>query len=137
MYFVLAIIGFSGGLVVGGALAAFLTVLGVITRLIEITKTKRYLTIYKFAILSGTIVSTLSYNLSIKVNGSGYILILVGLFMGIFVGMVASALAEVLNVMPLFADVLGGAKWVYVIIFAMIIGKIIGSLIYWIVPGLY
>lgn len=137
MYFVLAIIGFSGGLVVGGALAAFLTVLGVITRLIEITKTKRYLTIYKFAILSGTIVSTLSYNLSIKVNGSGYILILVGLFMGIFVGMVASALAEVLNVMPLFVDVLGGAKWVYVIIFAMIIGKIIGSLIYWIVPGFY
>jgi len=137
MYFILAIIGFSGGLVVGGALAAFLTVLGVVTRLIEMVKAKRYLTVYKFSILSGVIVSTLLYIIPIKIDTSGYILVFAGLFMGIFIGMVASALAEVLNVIPLIADTLGATKWVYVIIFAMILGKIIGSLVYWVVPGFY
>jgi len=137
MSFILAILGFSGGLIVGGALAAFLTALGVVTRLIEMVKTKKYLTVYKFSILAGTIVSTLFYTLPIKINTKGYILVFVGLFMGIFVGMVASALAEVLNVIPLIADTLGAPKWIYVIIFAMLLGKIVGSLVYWIAPGFY
>lgn len=137
MSFILAILGFSGGLIVGGALAAFLTALGVVTRLIEMVKTKKYLTVYKFSILAGTIVSTLFYTLPIKINTKGYILVFVGLFMGIFVGMVASALAEVLNVIPLIADTLGAPKWIYVIIFAMLLGKIVGSLVYWIAPRFY
>jgi len=136
-YFLLILIGFSGGLVVGGAVAAFITVLGVITRIVEIVKTKKYLSLYKISILAGILMSTLLYLFPVKVQLTGYILIFVGLCMGIFVGMIASALAEVLNIIPLIEKSLRIGKWIYVIIFALIAGKTIGSLIYWLIPGFY
>jgi len=137
IYIALIMVGFAGGLVVGGAVAAFFTALGVVTRIVEIGKTKRYLYLYKISILAGTVTSALLYFFSFKVKGSSYILIFIGLFMGIFVGMIASALAEVLDVIPLIASSLNIGKWIYIIIFSIIIGKIVGSLIYWIVPGFY
>ena len=57
--------------------------------------------------------------------------------MGIFVGMVASALAETLDVLPFTSTYIGINRWVYLWIIALIFGKIIGSIIYWTVPGFY
>ncbi len=135
--FLLVLIGFSGGLVVGGAVAAFITVLGVITRIVEIVKAKKYLILYQLSILTGILISTLLYLFPLKARLSDFILVFIGLFMGIFVGMIASALAEVLNIIPLIEKSLKIGQWIYAIIFALIAGKIIGSLVYWLIPGFY
>ena len=133
----LIILGFSGGAAVGAGIFTFFTVLGVVARVIDIGKTERHGNIYKIAILFGSLVSTSIYMFGFRIRASRFWLIIIGLFMGIFVGMVASALAEVLNVIPYLSNRMGINKWIYLTIIGIIFGKIIGSIIYWIIPGFY
>ena len=58
------------------------------------------------------------------------ILILFGLFSGIFVGSLALAIAEMLNSIPIFARRIGFRHGLGFAVLAMAIGKLIGSLIY-------
>mgnify|MGYP000980189750 FL=1 len=53
--------------------------------------------------------------------------------MGTFVGLFASALAEVLNVVPVFAKKFKVKHELKFIIGALIFGKVVGSLFYWLV----
>ena len=58
------------------------------------------------------------------------ILILFGLFSGIFVGSLALAIAEMLNSIPIFARRIGFRHGLGIAVLAMAIGKLVGSLIY-------
>lgn len=58
------------------------------------------------------------------------IIILFGLFSGIFVGSLALAIAEMLNSIPIFARRIGFRHGLGLAVLAMTIGKLIGSLIY-------
>lgn len=58
------------------------------------------------------------------------ILISFGLFSGIFVGSLALAIAEMLNSIPIFARRIGFRHGLGVAVLAVAIGKLIGSLIY-------
>ena len=49
---VVMVIGLAGGLAVGGGFVAFLTVLGVIPRMTQLTKTQRLIHYYVLAIIS-------------------------------------------------------------------------------------
>src|SRR5690606_21551286 len=117
---------------------AFFTILGIVTRSIKISNSSKYVKWYEFTILLGAIISALFYFFDIELNWTKYVFPpVIGLFMGIFVGMVASALAEMLDVMPVMADRMGMRKFLYIGIFAIIFGKTLGSIIYWTVSGLY
>lgn len=130
-------IGLSGGAIVGTGMSAFITVLGVVVRIMDLSKTQRYGYVHKIAILLGSVVSTFIYLFKFDIRASRIWLLIVGLFMGVFVGMVASALAETLDVLPFTSNNMGINRWVYLWIIALIFGKIIGSIIYWIIPGFY
>lgn len=58
------------------------------------------------------------------------IIILFGLFAGIFVGCLALAIAEMLNTIPIFTRRIGFRHGIGVAILAMALGKAVGSLIY-------
>jgi stage V sporulation protein AB len=131
------IIGLSGGLIVGGGLAAFFTALGITSRLISMGNGKPHMGIYKGCIFIGAVLSSLAYALDFKIPIGKYTLPIIGIFMGIFVGIIASALAEMLDALPLVANFAGIGQYIYVIIFAILIGKIAGALIYWVFPGFY
>lgn len=133
----LAFLGFSGGVTVGAGIVAFFTVLGVVARVVDIGKTQGHEKAYKIVIIFGALLSTLVYMFDFKVNGGRFWLAIVGLFMGIFIGMVSSALAEMLNIIPFLSMDAGIDNWLYLIIIAIIFGKMIGSLIYWTIPGFY
>ncbi|HZJ82475.1 MAG TPA: stage V sporulation protein AB [Clostridia bacterium] len=133
----LALLGFSGGATVGAGIVAFFTILGVVARVIDIGKTQGYEKYYKIAVILGALLSTYMYMFDFSVNGSKVWLTFIGLFMGAFIGMVASALAEMLNIFPFLTFSMGINRWVYPIIMAIIFGKVIGSLIYWTIPGFY
>lgn len=124
-------IAVSGGLAVGSGFVAFLTVLGIIPRLAQISKTADKAVWYEAAIIMGTMAGIYG-GLRDPVFGiSSLILIPMGLAGGLFVGMIAGALAEVLNVIPILAKRLNIDGKIITLLMAVVLGKIFGSLFQW------
>ena len=97
------VIGFAGGLSVGTGFVAFLVVLGVIPRLMQLTKTMKWIHAYEWSAVAGAAVGGWMSLRSSVIGASKYWLIPLGLFSGVFIGMLAAALTEVLNVWPILA----------------------------------
>jgi stage V sporulation protein AB len=56
-----------------------------------------------------------------------------GLLSGVFVGLLAAALTEVVNVLPILAKRIGMEPRIFWLLLAMMLGKVVGSLFQWIV----
>lgn len=126
------LIGLAGGLAVGSGFVAFLTVLGIIPRLTQLTKTMKMIRFYEWAVVIGAILGGLATLWDYSFFFSIYLLIPIGLAMGIFVGMLAAALTEVLNVLPILAKRIGIERKIIFLLMAIVFGKIFGSLFQWI-----
>lgn len=128
-------ISFSGGVIIAGGVFAFITIIGVIPRLIAKTATQKFIVLYENCIVMGGIVG-LSTFWDIKLGFFGKELdALFGLFAGIFVGCLAVSLAEILDVIPILtrrARIKAGLQY---FLLAVSVGKMFGSLIYFIIPG--
>ncbi|MBQ9278530.1 MAG: stage V sporulation protein AB [Lachnospiraceae bacterium] len=108
---------------------AFITLLGVFQKLIEKYKTAKYIRIIETAIISGVTLFNLVYlyELSLPFNNWGMsIFCLSG---GIFVGCLAGALAETLNIFPILSRRFKIRKWLPYVLIAAAIGKACGSLV--------
>lgn len=127
--------GLSGGLVVGGGVVAFFTALGVLINILKFTKTEKYREIAEISVLAGSLLASIFYFSDIRFSLGKYILMVGGLFAGMFIGIAASALAETLDVMTVMADRLNILKWIYVGIFSIIFGKTFFSIVYWMTIG--
>ncbi|WP_152654664.1 stage V sporulation protein AB [Oceanobacillus sp. CFH 90083] len=125
-------IGFSGGVAVGAGFVAFITVLGIIPRLIQLSKTEKYIKIYAAAVIIGLLAGAYFSFAPISTSQSIFALILWGLFHGIFNGMLAAALTEVLNVFPILSRRIGMEGYVVLFMMALMLGKVFGSLFQWI-----
>ncbi len=134
MYMILqTVIGFGSGLIVGSGFVAFLTVLGIIPRLVQLSKSKEWLNYYQASVIIGAMLGTyLTFTDSI-IHLPLALLGFWGLLHGIFIGMLAAALTEVLNVFPLLMKRLGIDKELLWLLMAIVIGKIAGSLFHWLV----
>ncbi|MDG4655699.1 stage V sporulation protein AB [Ectobacillus antri] len=131
-YVFLIFIGFAGGLAVGGGFVAFLTVLGVIPRLTQLTKSIQLIHVYEWAVIFGTLFGGWVSLRDTIFLISAYWLIPIGLFCGVFVGMLAAALTEVLNVLPILAKRVGVEGKIVILLMAIVLGKVLGSLFHWI-----
>lgn len=129
--FVLVIIALSGGVVVGSAAAAFVTLLDVVPRLAQLTGSSKQITLYeKVIVISMSLTSFIT--LSHKYVKMNYLFLApIGLILGVFIGMLASALAEVLNVMPVLVRRLNIDEYIYPVLISIALGKVIGSLVSW------
>ncbi|WP_209122492.1 stage V sporulation protein AB [Alkalihalobacillus sp. BA299] len=126
------LIGLAGGLAVGSGFVAFLTVLGIVPRLTQLSKTGKYIHIYEWAVVLGALAGSIISLNDIALYLSAYFLIPIGLAEGIFIGLLAAALTEVLNVLPILAKRLGIAEKIIVLLMAIVLGKVCGSLFHWI-----
>lgn len=124
-------IGFSGGLAVGGGFVAFITVLGIIPRLIQLTKTEKLIKVYTASVLLGLLAGTYLSFADVNLNQPFFFLGIWGLLHGIFNGMLAAALTEVLNVYPVLTKRIRLEHKLIVLLMAIVFGKIIGSLFQW------
>lgn len=130
----IAMLGLGGGLAVGSGLVALLIVFDLIPRLAQLTHAFRLSVWFETAIVSGSLYWTLAdfmdwrLSLSLPVLLSG-----VGVFDGIFVGMLAAALTEVMNVLPILAKRLQLSRFIVGLVMAMVLGKTLGSLFDWLV----
>jgi stage V sporulation protein AB len=125
-------IGLAGGFAVGSGFVAFLTVLGVIPRLTQLTKTQSKIHSYELAVVSGVVIGGVANLNDFMFHGPTLLLVIIGLLSGIFNGMLAAALTEVLNVFPLLAKRIGIQEKIVYLLMAIVFGKICGSLFQWI-----
>ncbi|WP_312047560.1 stage V sporulation protein AB [Anaerotignum sp.] len=133
----LIILGFSSGMAISAGIFAFIAAIGIIPRLAQRTKTEKYICSYEDSILLGGLFGTtalfVDYRLPpIPILAGGY-----ALAIGVFVGVLAVALAEVLNVMPILlrrGRITKGLPW---LLLCFALGKMIGSLLYFFVDGFY
>lgn len=124
----LIVIGLSSGFAVSGGVFAFITMIGIIPRIADRTETAEYILLFEDMVILGGLLgnSLYIYEWNVHLNIIGNIFF--GFFSGIFVGCLAVALAEVLDVIPVFARRANLKMGISVLILALAIGKFAGSL---------
>jgi stage V sporulation protein AB len=128
------VLGLSGGIAVGSGLVAFLVVLDLIPRLAQMARAFRMSGWFESAIVSGTLFWTVADFFDWTMHlPQVYSLPLIGTLDGIFVGMLAGALTEVVNVLPILAKRLQLSGYLMGLVMAMVLGKVAGSLFDWLV----
>lgn len=128
-----AFIGLAGGIVVGSGFVAFLVLLDIIPRLTQLTRSWKQVHVYEAAVVSGSICFTWLDFSDIRFQLFPLGAAFVGLFAGCFIGMLAAALTEVINVLPILAKRIGMGDYIVWLLMAMILGKVFGSLFEWLV----
>lgn len=126
------VIGLSGGVAVGAGFVAFITVLGIIPRLMQLTKTMKKLIHYEGAVLLGSVSGAWLGLQQPVLSFPKPLLSLLGIFYGVFVGLLAAALYEVLDVFPILFKRIRLNERIFQLIMALVFGKIFGSLFHWI-----
>ncbi|MCD7033295.1 stage V sporulation protein AB [Metabacillus sp. GX 13764] len=124
-------IGFAGGLAVGSGFVAFLSVLGIIPRLTQLSKTGDYIRAYEWGVAIGAVAGGWLSLANPMLYLPAFITAPVGLFDGVFIGLLAAALTEVLNVLPILAKRIGIQDKMIIILMAIVMGKVTGSLFHW------
>lgn len=138
------VIGISSGIMVSAGVFTVLFVVGLVPRFAGRTDTARCEIFYEECLIFGALIADVLSVLPIK-GSLGEImtsvsfsrtlltvlLVLIGVFAGIFVGCLSIALAEILDGIPIFARRIRLKMGVSVAVLAMAIGKIVGSLIYY------
>ena len=133
----LVIMGFGGGMVIAGAVFAFIAIIGVVPRIAQKTKTEKYILLYEEGIIIGGIFGAsclmVDYYLPIGAVAAALLMFMVG----IFYGCLAVSLAEVLDVIPVLTRRSGLKRGLRFFMTALAAGKLLGSLLYYFVPGFF
>ncbi len=132
-YLLIILIGLGGGLVVGNALAAFIVLLDIIPRLVQMSETQKYKLLYQNSFILGVIFFTIIYFTNFYIEINDICIGIIGLILGTYTGIFSSALAEVLNVIPVLSKKLKLKNELKILIVALLIGKVAGSLFYWLI----
>ena len=126
----LAVIGLSSGAIVSGGLFSFIASLGVVSDFADRTHTGSKVSLYEDAIILGGSLGNLFWIYQVQMTNALWLLIFFGLFSGIFVGCWSMALAEVLNIFPIFIRRVKMVKCIPYIILSIAIGKGAGALLF-------
>lgn len=127
---IMTLAALGGGFLVAAGVVALLVGLGIITRFVGISHTALHNRLYETAVLLGAVFGNLLtvYDLPVRAGNAG--LIFLGLSAGIYVGGWIMALAEVINIFPVFARRIGLTKGFSYLVIAIALGKIAGSLLH-------
>lgn len=126
----LAIIGLSAGLIVAAGIFSFISSLGVISDIADRTHTGERILLYQDVTAVGGIIGNLVSIYQFRIPIGNWALSIFGLFGGIFVGCWAMALAETLNVFPIFIRKAKLIQCVPYIILSIAIGRGIGAFLF-------
>lgn len=127
------LLGIAGGIAVGGGVIALFIVLDMIPRLAQLTRSYHRVHWYEGAMVAGSLVGTVFDFWNWKLSLGPWSGLVVGLFHGAFIGLLAAALTEVLNVLPILAKRLKMIRFLFGLLMAMVTGKVAGSLFDWFV----
>ena len=125
-----AIIGLSAGMLVAAGLFSFITGLGVISDFADRTHTGDRILLYEDCVALGGIAGNLFSVFEIHISHGNWLIPVFGILAGIFVGCWSMALAEILNVFPIFVRRLKIVRYISAFIISMALGKGIGSFVF-------
>ena len=130
----LGIIGLSSGVAVAGGLFSFIVELGVIADFADRTHTGDQILFYEDCVALGGMLGNLFFlfrpALSALFHIQTVLLVIFGLFAGIFTGCWAMALAEILNVFPVFMRRTRIVRYITVLVVCTALGKGLGALLF-------
>ncbi len=135
-YVLLCLFTFSAGILVAGATAAFITLIGILPVLlrqehlfIKIVNMSKLVYFMESLTILGIFFGNLAYLYSPELPFGVYGLLLFTFFGGMFTGCLAGALEETLQVFPIFSRRTGLRHGMPYVLLAVALGKCIGSLI--------
>ena len=126
----LGILGLSAGMGTAAGLFSFIIGLGDVSDFADRTHNGEKILWYEDCIAAGGILGNLFWVYQIWIPGGRWLLSVFGLFSGIFVGCWSMALAEVLNIFPIFVRRIKLIKCIPFLILGMALGKGIGAIWY-------
>lgn len=127
---ILALIGLSGGLVIAGGLFSFIIELGVIADFADRTHTGEHILLYEDCVAVGGIIGNMISMFHPHIPYGVWLLPFLGLFAGIFVGCWSMALAEILNVFPIFVRRPKIVRYLSAFVLSMALGKGLGAFLF-------
>lgn len=127
------LVGFSGicaGAITAAGVFALITTLGIINRFAVVTRTASFLLKYENVIIMGVTVGNILSLYEINLPGASVGIGIFGILIGIYVGCFAVALAEVLQVIPVFARRSRLKIGLEIIVLGLALGKSVGGILY-------
>ena len=134
-YAAIIIIGLIAGVVIAGGIFAFIVVIGVVPRLIQRTKTAKYIWLYETMITLGGVLAGFTLFGDQFVIGMVWVEVLIGVSYGVFLGCLSVAVAEVFNVLPILCRRVKLAKDIPWLLLVMALGKTVAVFAYYFLPG--
>ena len=98
----ICIIGLCSGGFIAAGLFSFIAMVGVLTRLATRTNTANQIMLYEDMVVIGATIGNYLNLRPFHIPGDIVVVVMYGIFSGIFVGCLAIALAEVINAIPVF-----------------------------------
>ena len=124
---IMGFVGAAAGFGLAGGIFAFILSLKVVPRLAEVTGTAAHITLYEDSLLMGGLLGNLYY-LFVPAIPMGVIWTsVIGLFSGAFIGCVAIAIAEAINVIPIMFRRINLQKGLGLVILSLALGKGLGA----------
>ncbi|MDR2166669.1 MAG: stage V sporulation protein AB [Clostridiales bacterium] len=136
-YILGALVGLASGMAISGAVFALIASVGVVSSMAQRTRTQRYSRVYELAIIWGGIFGSATLAFNIRFPVSDLLVSVLSLAIGVFFGVFVMSLAEELDVLPVTSKRLGVRKGVSWLILAIALGKMAGSLLYFLVSGFF
>lgn len=127
LYYIFCLI--AGGAIAGGYVA-FITLIGVFEKLSKKYEAARYARLIETLIISGVTIGTICQlcEISLPFGIVGYFIF--NIFGGIFVGCLAGALAETINIFPIISRRFAIRENLPYVLMAAGLGKAIGSILH-------
>ena len=149
-YLLLIMIGISSGVLASAGVFTVLIAVGLIPRFAGKTHTSRYVFLYEEMVVFGTITGCILTVFGDYCQAAAFlqerlpqdnslwgilgnaVMIIFGLFCGMFVGCLALAIAEMLDSIPIFTRRVSLRHGIGLVILSMAIAKLIGSICYFV-----
>ncbi len=127
--------GLSGGIIIAMGVAAFITAIGIIPRLLQKARIENHFFAVANAATLGTVFGTCCLLFDLYIPIGRFFVVVFGFFIGIFIGCLAAALTEIVSVFPVMMRRLNIKQGMRLFVFSFAFGKLVGALYYWLYPG--
>lgn len=128
-YILLAFAAMAGGAAIAAGYFAFISMIGIFPKLLSKIQYNRHYMLVENLLAYGAALGNVIYIFTIKIPLTLFGFAILALFGGIFVGCLAGALTEVLNVFPIISRRFKIRKYLPYAIYALAAGKTAGSIV--------
>lgn len=121
---------FCLGIIVSGAIFSFIAMIGIVPRMAQKTKTKKYIKFYEESIIFGGVWGATTIMIPYNLTVPPIFIMIWFLCSGIFIGSIAVSLTEVLDVIPIIARRTKAQLGIKFFMLSIALGKGLGTFFY-------